>query len=211
MELGIKLKNARIEKGITQEHAAELLCVSRQTISNWENNKSYPDIISVIKMSDIYSVSLDHLLKEGKAMNQTYQEFLEESTNTVKAKKNMEKATVISTYFIAWIVTMFVIWKGNISMTSSFNIIFVWITMPLVTFILSIIIGKNKYWKKGNLFCILLATITFYAVPKTSFIVEQDIATYSVQFPNFTYMVIGFIISSIGVFIGKFFSKKNTN
>ena len=148
MELGIKLKNARIEKGITQEHAAELLCVSRQTISNWENNKSYPDIISVIKMSDIYSVSLDHLLKEGKAMNQTYQEFLEESTNTVKAKKNMEKATVISTYFIAWIVTMFVIWKGNISMTSSFNIIFVWITMPLVTFILSIIIGKNKYWKK---------------------------------------------------------------
>lgn len=211
MELGIKLRNARIEKGITQEHAAELLCVSRQTISNWENNKSYPDIISVIKMSDIYSVSLDHLLKEGKAMNQTYQEFLEESTNTVKAKKNMEKATVISTYFIAWIVTMFVIWKGNISMTSSFNIIFVWITMPLVTFILSIIIGKNKYWKKGNLFCILLATITFYVVPKTSFIVEQDIATYSVQFPNFTYMVIGFIISSIGVLIGKFFSKKNTN
>ena len=46
MEIGSKLKNARNEKGITQEQAAELLGVSRQTISNWENNKSYPDIIS---------------------------------------------------------------------------------------------------------------------------------------------------------------------
>lgn len=52
MEIGSKLKNARKENGITQEHAAELLDVSRQTISNWENNKSYSDIISVIKMSD---------------------------------------------------------------------------------------------------------------------------------------------------------------
>ena len=87
MEIGSKLKNARNEKGITQEQAAELLDVSRQTISNWENNKSYPDIISVIKMSDIYSVSLDHLLKEEKSMNQTYHEFLEESTNMGKAQR----------------------------------------------------------------------------------------------------------------------------
>ena len=76
MVIGNKLKNARNEKGITQEQAAELLGVTRQSISNWENNRSYPDIISVIKMSDIYSVSLDHLLKEEKSMNQTYQEFL---------------------------------------------------------------------------------------------------------------------------------------
>ncbi|MBQ7137656.1 MAG: helix-turn-helix transcriptional regulator, partial [Clostridia bacterium] len=83
MEIGCKLKRARNEKGLTQEQAAELLAVSRQTISNWENNKSYPDIISVIRMSDIYAVSLDHLLKEEQDVKQTYQEFLEESTNTV--------------------------------------------------------------------------------------------------------------------------------
>ena len=103
MEIGSKLKNARNEKGITQEQAAELLGVSRQTISNWENNKSYPDIISVIKMSDIYSVSLDHLLKEEKSMKQTYQEYLEESTNTVQAKRNLGKIILFSTYFIVWI------------------------------------------------------------------------------------------------------------
>ena len=63
MEIGSKLKKARNEKGLTQEQTADALGVSRQTISNWENNKSYPDIISVKKMSEIYSISLDHLLK----------------------------------------------------------------------------------------------------------------------------------------------------
>ena len=37
-------------------------------MSNWENGKTYPDIISVIKMSDLYDISLDHLLKEKKSM-----------------------------------------------------------------------------------------------------------------------------------------------
>ena len=39
-----------------------------QIMSNWENGKTYPDIISVIKMSDLYDISLDHLLKEEKSM-----------------------------------------------------------------------------------------------------------------------------------------------
>lgn len=59
-DIGCKIKAARIEKKLTQEQVAELLGVSRQTISNWENEKSYPDIISVIKMSECYDVSLDY-------------------------------------------------------------------------------------------------------------------------------------------------------
>ena len=58
-DIGCKIKAARIEKKLTQEQFAEVLGVSRQTISNWENEKSYPDIISVIKMSECYDVSLD--------------------------------------------------------------------------------------------------------------------------------------------------------
>ena len=81
MEIGKKLKNARIEAGLTQEKAAEKIDVSRQTISNWENEKSYPDIISVIALSDLYSVSLDELLKGDQKMA----EHLEESTNVVKS------------------------------------------------------------------------------------------------------------------------------
>ena len=68
MEIGKKLKDARLHSGLTQEKVAEELNVSRQTISNWENEKSYPDIISVIGLSNLYSISLDDLLKGDEKM-----------------------------------------------------------------------------------------------------------------------------------------------
>ena len=70
MEIGKKLKDARMKSGFTQETVAEKINVSRQTISNWENEKSYPDIISVIELSSIYSISLDDLLKGDERMEE---------------------------------------------------------------------------------------------------------------------------------------------
>ena len=61
MEIGKQLKEAREKSSLTQEQVAEKVFVSRQTISNWENEKSYPDIVSIIKLSDLYSISLDEL------------------------------------------------------------------------------------------------------------------------------------------------------
>ena len=91
-DIGSKIQAARLEKNMTQEQVAGLLEVSRQTISNWENAKSYPDIVSVIKMSECYDVSLDYLLKGEQKMN-TYYDYLEESTNVVKSntKRNKNK------------------------------------------------------------------------------------------------------------------------
>ena len=45
MEIGKKLKDARMHLGLTQEKVAEELNVTRQTISNWENEKSYPCLL----------------------------------------------------------------------------------------------------------------------------------------------------------------------
>ena len=56
MDIGSKIKNARIDAQLTQEQVAEALGVSRQTMSNWENGKTYPDIVSVIKMSALWLV-----------------------------------------------------------------------------------------------------------------------------------------------------------
>ena len=64
MDIGGKIKKSRTDAKITQKQAAQALGISRQTISNWENERSYPDIVSVFKMSDLYSVSLDYLLKD---------------------------------------------------------------------------------------------------------------------------------------------------
>ena len=102
MEIGKKLKNARIEAGLTQEKAAEKIDVSRQTISNWENEKSYPDIISVIALSDLYSVSLDELLKGDQKMA----EHLEESTNVVKSNKLLTGAILLNIILMILLIAL---------------------------------------------------------------------------------------------------------
>ena len=104
-DIGSKIKSARLEKKLTQEQVAELLGVSRQTISNWENEKSYPDIISVIKMSDCYEVSLDYLLK-GEQTMKTYYEYLEESTNVVKSNQKMIWAIIVNIIVVVMLITL---------------------------------------------------------------------------------------------------------
>lgn len=101
-DIGSKIKAARIEKKLTQEQVAELLGVSRQTISNWENEKSYPDIISVIALSDLYSVSLDELLKGDQKMT----EHLEESTNVVKSNKKLTGAIILNIVLMILLIAL---------------------------------------------------------------------------------------------------------
>ena len=212
MEIGSKLKDARKKSGITQEQAAELLGVSRQTISNWENDKSIPDIISVIKMSDIFSVSLDHLLKEDKTMNQTYQEFLEESTNTVKAKKNLSKTIILSTYFIVWmlaVISFFYLFSNHLGIDTTGATVIKGLVLPLLLMTGTIIVAKNDYWGRGKWLCIAGAAITFLTVPYTQFAyVEDGTATLTFQFPNVRYMLVGIIVSFCGIIVGSIWRKR---
>lgn len=57
------LKEERKARGLTQQQAAEIFNVTRQTVSNWENEKNYPDIPTLVALSDYYEVSLDYLMK----------------------------------------------------------------------------------------------------------------------------------------------------
>lgn len=102
MEIGKKLRSARLQKGFTQEAAAEIIQVSRQTISNWENEKSYPDIVSVINLSNLYEISLDELLKEDKRML----EHLEESTNIVRSNKRLVAAVILNIVFLLALILL---------------------------------------------------------------------------------------------------------
>ncbi|MDE6761547.1 MAG: helix-turn-helix domain-containing protein [Lachnospiraceae bacterium] len=102
MEIGKKLKSTRLQKGFTQEAVAEKIQVSRQTISNWENEKSYPDIVSVVNLSNLYEISLDELLKEDKRML----EHLEESTNMVKSNKRLVVAVIINIVLLLALVLL---------------------------------------------------------------------------------------------------------
>lgn len=109
MEIGKKLKAARLKAEFTQEDVGEQIQVSRQTISNWENEKSFPDIVSVIKLSSLYSVSLDELLKgDGKMLKH-----LEDSTNVVNSNKKLIGAIIANFILLAVLIAFYGIIPQN--------------------------------------------------------------------------------------------------
>lgn len=63
MRLGETIYKLRTEKNLSQGDLAEMLDVSRQSISKWENNSAVPDLEKIIKLSEIFKVSLDELVK----------------------------------------------------------------------------------------------------------------------------------------------------
>lgn len=63
MELASRIKEQRALLGLSQEDLAERIFVSRQTISNWETDKTYPDVQSLLLLSNLFGVSIDSLIK----------------------------------------------------------------------------------------------------------------------------------------------------
>lgn len=201
MDIGEKIKNARINAGLTQEQAAEALGVSRQTISNWETEKTYPDVASVVKMSDLYAVSLDYLLKEGNPMD--YLNYLKESADVVKSKNKFSKLILIIAYLAIWSISLVFFWlftSGSDAM--GYSIIFFCILLPVVTFVLSFLIGKNDYWGKWNWISAILFGVMYMLAEYVTFSVANMVAFDKVNEPKWGMFIAGELISFIGLGIG---------
>ncbi len=65
MDFSEKLVSLRKQRGLTQEELAEKIGVSRQSISKWESKVSFPDLEKIVKLSEVFNVSIDYLLKEN--------------------------------------------------------------------------------------------------------------------------------------------------
>lgn len=85
MLLGEKLKETRQNKGLSQSTVAEYLNISRQSISKWENNSSYPDLDNLVRLSEYYEISIDDLLKENQGLKTKIAE------NNFKIKASQQK------------------------------------------------------------------------------------------------------------------------
>ena len=64
MEIGKRIREYRKIYNLSQEQLADKIFVSRQTVSNWENDKTYPDIQIIVSLSILFNVSLDELIRE---------------------------------------------------------------------------------------------------------------------------------------------------
>lgn len=93
MNLSEKIIKIRKDNKMSQDDLAEILNVTRQTVSNWENSKNYPDIETLIQLSDRFHISLDVLLKEDKTM-------VYKMDKKMKNGKNFKIVTILLVLFI---------------------------------------------------------------------------------------------------------------
>ncbi len=63
--IGGRIRELRATRGMSQDDLAARVYVSRQTISSWENGKAYPDVQSLLLLSEIFGASVDSLIKDG--------------------------------------------------------------------------------------------------------------------------------------------------
>ena len=111
MDLGKKIMTMRNEKNLSQEQLAEKLNVTRQTISNWENGKFYPDIDSLVNLSKFFNVSLDDLLSyDDKVLD-----YLKDSTDIVKSNKNILYAVLLNILLIIAFIIVGIIFNESAS------------------------------------------------------------------------------------------------
>lgn len=201
MDIATKLKNARKEAKLTQEEIAEKLGVSRQTISNWENGKSYPDIISVIKLSDIYSITLDALLKEDENMIK----HLDETTNIVKSKNRLKNSLLISVYIIIWVACILFYWIFSGPTDAMVYSLFVfWGILPITSLIISAIAGKDDFKAKTKIGIVILLGVMTMLCEYFTFSLGNMVTFDKLNPPSLDALFGGILISAVGMGIGCF-------
>ena len=127
MKIGKQIRKYRTEMELSQDELAEKIFVSRQTISNWENNKNYPDVKSLLLLSSLFSVSLDILVKGD----------LEEMKEKIKSEDIKEFNHLSSIFAVLLLATILLHFFGKIGMG-------IWGVIAIVAFCYSLKVEKYK-------------------------------------------------------------------
>lgn len=166
MELADKLKICRGKIGLTQLQIAERLNLSRKTISGWETGRSYPDIKSLVKLSEIFNISLDDLLKNDHILDYYEdQGKLSQQTNRV--------------FFITYYFNLVLTILGYIDLfrPAGFHIILVPLALLINIFIVMTHYSNWKKFKKVLILISMLITFIFIFISISILIFTQ--AKYS--------------------------------
>lgn len=132
MELGKQIKKYRNEFSLSQDALAEKIYVSRQTISNWENEKSYPDVNSLVLLSEVFGTSVDNLIKGD----------VELMKEQVKKEDRIEFERLGQVFGILFILA--VISPIPLAHFLGYFGIGLWIVLMAVTFYFAILVERKK-------------------------------------------------------------------
>ena len=135
MDVGERIKKYREKQNLSQDELALKIFVSRQTISNWETNKSYPDIKSLIMLSNIFNVSLDDFVKGDI-------EKMRKSVTQEEIKKFNKLGSIFTLELIVLVISAYPLFK----LTKYIGVI-IWGIVFGITFITA---HKIEKMKKNN-------------------------------------------------------------
>lgn len=132
MELGKQIKKYRHELNMSQDALAEKVYVSRQTISNWENDKSYPDVNSLVFLSEAFGTSIDNLIKGDL-------ELMKEEVRT-EDKKGFEKLS----WIFAILLLLAIMSPIPLVHFLGYVGIAIWVVLMAVTLYVAMLVEKKK-------------------------------------------------------------------
>ena len=191
MDIGTRIKKYREYQNMSQNELALKVFVSRQTISNWETNKSYPDIKSLMMLSNIFNVSLDDFIKED----------VEEMRNVID-KGKVKQFNVMSYIFLAeMLILMFSAYP--LFKIDGYIGAIIWALFFVITIVTATIIEK---FKKNNDIQTYKEIIAFMENKSLSYEeVQQEIGKRNYQKILLAILtgLITFIIFIIEIFIMK--------
>lgn len=108
MEFSEKIKSLRLKNNLTQEEFASKLNVTRQAVSNWENNRNLPDIEMIISIASVFEISLDELILGGKNMNDITKKLIDDTSETKRARFNMISTIIGASLLVLGVIFLLI-------------------------------------------------------------------------------------------------------
>ncbi|MEA4854485.1 MAG: DUF3955 domain-containing protein [Christensenella sp.] len=111
MDFGEQLRKIRADRNLTQEQVSEKLHVSRQTISNWENNKNLPDLEMIVEISTTFGLSIDQLILGGENRNNMTEKLIKDGSEMRRARINLISIMIGAMFLCLSVACIFI--KAN--------------------------------------------------------------------------------------------------
>ncbi|GEO46408.1 helix-turn-helix domain-containing protein [Companilactobacillus kimchii] len=183
MQFSKKIKICRQKNKLTQEKFAQSLNVSRKTVSGWENGRSFPDITTLLKISDMYHVSLDDLMKESSGAEDYYQTQIK---NGIRAQK---KSTFLYLLLLVSFIFLFIQFLTNWKIP--YHLVIIILLICLISYLVSYSNGYEFHSLK-YLFKFFSYFIVFFVLNSILFVATGNLAITQNMYWNF-----GIIIGAI--------------
>lgn len=209
MTLGEKIQICRKSKGLSQEELASALGVSRQALSKWECNTSFPDIDKIVALSNYFSVSADYLLKDG---------YIDEnvvlSTETKKQSRNIPIAISTSIIAIGLIIALAMANDGTLYFYWQFSSAALGIAIQIIGICSFEVLYFSKHFEIKNQYLFWGINTWLLSVMPTilsSGVLSKLLNRFEVFHYTFNIMLFYFIFNGVLTFIFSILSKRRYN